>query len=72
MNFQAPDHRRKWNLDEYEQLAAKRLEKDDESHDGEPGPRRESLKQRDYQVDLDSRLGKSVVSMYFKIMIPII
>jgi U4/U6.U5 tri-snRNP component SNU23 len=59
---EAPDHRRKWNLEEYEKLAAKRLEDDDEeSADGERGTRREFLKQRDYQVDLDSRLGKSVV-----------
>ncbi|CAG7838255.1 unnamed protein product [Allacma fusca] len=59
---EAPDHRRKWNLEEYEKLAAKRLEDDDEdSADAERGTRREFLKQRDYQVDLDSRLGKSVV-----------
>jgi len=38
------------------------LEDDDEdSADAERGTRREFLKQRDYQVDLDSRLGKSVV-----------
>lgn len=29
--------------------------------DGQPVKRRELLKQRDYKVDLDSRLGKSIV-----------
>ena len=28
---------------------------------GEPGPERDKLKAREYKVDIDSRLGKSVV-----------
>jgi len=59
---QAPDHRRKWDLDEFEKIAAKRLADEDvEGEDGKPSKRRELLKQRDYRVDLDSRLGKSTV-----------
>ncbi|ODM96813.1 Zinc finger matrin-type protein 2 [Orchesella cincta] len=61
----APDHRRKWDIEEYEKLAARRLAeeeggvpKDDEE---KRGKKRELLKQRDYKVDLDSRLGKSIV-----------
>jgi len=60
----APDHRRKWDVEEYEQLAAKRLadEESDESDRAEgKGKKRELLKQRDYKIDLDSRLGKSTV-----------
>ena len=53
-------------MEEYEKLAERRLaalqrEKEQEDEEPEPGIRRELLKQRDYQVDLDSRLGKSVV-----------
>jgi len=58
------DHRRKWNTEEYEKLAAKRYEDEEENSDedgDQPAKRRELLKQRDYRVDLDSRLGKSVV-----------
>jgi len=57
------DHRRKWNTEEYEKLAAKRYEDEEENsdEDGDQPKRRELLKQRDYRVDLDSRLGKSVV-----------
>ena len=63
---QAGDHRRKWDVKEYERLAAKR--RADEEGEGEsdededvPAKKRELLKRRDYRVDLDSRLGKTVV-----------
>jgi len=58
------DHRRKWDREEYEKLAADRIrsEKHDEKEDFfQPPIKREMLKQRDYKVDLESRLGKSVV-----------
>jgi len=55
------DHRRKWNLDEYERMAIKRTEDEEEEDDDEKPKKRELLKQRDYRVDLDSRLGKSIV-----------
>lgn len=61
VNWQAPDHRRKWDVEEFEKLAAKRLEDDEEEDDEEKPKKRELLKQRDYRVDLDSRLGKSIV-----------
>ncbi|XP_046555838.1 zinc finger matrin-type protein 2-like [Haliotis rubra] len=57
-----PDHRRKWDRDEYEKIAAERLlakELDDE--DDEVPVKRELLKPREYKVDLDSKLGKSTV-----------
>ncbi|ESN99045.1 hypothetical protein HELRODRAFT_162523 [Helobdella robusta] len=57
------DHRRKWDLDEYDRLARERTEEeDDEKERRKEAPvRRELLKPRDYKVDLDSRLGKSHV-----------
>jgi len=62
------DHRRKWDSVEYEKNAQARLEleeaieKSRERKDrGEPGPERDKLKAREYKVDIDSRLGKSVV-----------
>jgi len=65
------DHRRKWDRDEYEELAKERLEAAEEerrrleeprgSRHKEPVTRRELLKPRDYKVDLDSKLGKSQV-----------
>ncbi|OXA45587.1 zinc finger matrin-type protein 2 [Folsomia candida] len=59
---EAPDHRRKWNLEEYEKLAAKRIEDEEEEMDEDGKPKaRELLKVRDYRVDLDSRLGKTIV-----------
>jgi len=61
------DHRRKWDKDEYERLAAERVRAEEsDSDDDDPRRRkgevkRELLKQRDYKVDLDSRLGKTQV-----------
>lgn len=62
-NSRPEDHRRKWDRDEYEKLARKRLMDDlDDDHSKDLSPiKREMLKQRDYRVDLDSKLGKSVV-----------
>ncbi|XP_057381311.1 zinc finger matrin-type protein 2-like [Daphnia carinata] len=60
---QPADHRRKWDREEYEKLAAQRIRKEKEGDDDDfmlPS-KRELLKQRDYKVDLESRLGKSVV-----------
>ncbi|XP_044078579.1 zinc finger matrin-type protein 2 isoform X1 [Siniperca chuatsi] len=86
------DFRRKWDKDEYETLAQKRLaeERDRERRDGEPTARsvsclaatarrryficalslsgkaappvkRDLLRHRDYKVDLESKLGKTIV-----------
>merc|ERR1712154_754130 len=59
------DHRRKWDKEYYEKLAAERLkelENESEESDEERIPvKRELLKPRDYKVDLDSKLGKSQV-----------
>ncbi|CAG0920756.1 unnamed protein product [Notodromas monacha] len=64
------DHRRKWDRNEYERMARERIldrihsqEEEQEaetSADGE-ATQREMLRQRDYKVDLDSKLGKSQV-----------
>ena len=60
------EFRRKWDRDEYLERARKRicLEKEQEEEalraKGRP-VKREFLKQRDYQVDLDSKLNKSQV-----------
>lgn len=58
-------HRRTWDKDDFEKRAKERVEKEEEEERGvkRPGPpvERELLKQRDYKVDLDSRLGKSRV-----------
>ncbi|CAH0383122.1 unnamed protein product [Bemisia tabaci] len=59
------DHRRKWDADEYERIAASRLQAELEAQEKatskQPAVRRELLKQRDYRIDLESKLGKSVV-----------
>lgn len=61
------DHRRKWDREEYEKLAEDRKreerEKEEEDDKKKKGPpiKRELLKQRDYKIDLDSKLGKSIV-----------
>jgi len=56
-------HRRKWDREEYEKMAADRIraEKNEEEEEFPRSVRREMLKQRDYKVDLESKLGKSVV-----------
>lgn len=67
------DHRRKWDREEYERLAEerKRAEQEEQqqkeekgkksSGGGGPVVKRELLKTREYKVDLDSKLGKSIV-----------
>ncbi|XP_022258494.1 zinc finger matrin-type protein 2-like [Limulus polyphemus] len=65
-SFSRPDdHRRKWDLKEFEDLAQKRIEEelDDDIVGLEKNPpvKRELLKPRDYKVDLDSKLGKTTV-----------
>jgi len=65
---QAPaDHRRKWDSVEYEKVAKAREDVEkainrDRSRDEKEDPvKRELLQIRDYKVDLDSKLGKSVI-----------
>ncbi|KAK0131212.1 Zinc finger matrin-type protein 2 [Merluccius polli] len=57
------DFRRKWDKDEYEQMAQKRLDEERDKKDGKPVPpvKRELLRHRDYKVDLESKLGKTIV-----------
>ena len=61
------DHRRKWDTLEFEKSAKAREDLErainrDKSRDKKEDPvKRELLKIRDYKVDLDSKLGKSVV-----------
>ncbi|XP_039260535.1 zinc finger matrin-type protein 2-like [Styela clava] len=57
------DHRKKWDRDEYEKLALERLnEENEKSEEFKDKPvKRDLLKARDYKVDLDSKLNKSVV-----------
>lgn len=56
------DHRRKWDRKEYERKAQDRVKATKEEDQSDDGPvSRELLKRRDYKVDLDSKLGKSVV-----------
>ncbi|XP_026328745.1 zinc finger matrin-type protein 2 [Hyposmocoma kahamanoa] len=65
MTMRPDDHRRKWDKDEFERIAAERLreeiEEEERAKKKAPPIKRELLKQRDYKVDLDSKLGKSVV-----------
>ncbi|XP_058831331.1 zinc finger matrin-type protein 2 [Topomyia yanbarensis] len=61
MSMRPDDHRRKWDRKEYERLAQERaLAKADTTAEDEPITK-ELLKQREYKVDLDSKLGKSMV-----------
>lgn len=67
MTTRPDDHRRKWDREEYEKLAEDRkreekeaIEDDDKKKKGPP-IKRELLKQREYKIDLDSKLGKSIV-----------
>jgi len=50
-----PDHRRKWDRDEYEKLAQERLKELEDSSDSEEETKipvkRELLKPRDYKVN---------------------
>lgn len=61
------DHRRKWDREEYERLAEERKREEKEALEDEekrkkgPPIKRELLKQREYKIDLDSKLGKSIV-----------
>lgn len=52
------DHRRKWNVNEYKE--EEETDETEEKHEKKP-VKRELLKARDYRIDLDSKLGKSVV-----------
>ncbi|KAI5644080.1 zinc-finger double-stranded RNA-binding domain-containing protein [Phthorimaea operculella] len=65
MSMRPDDHRRKWDKEEFEKIAAERIQEelDEEERAKKKAPpvKRELLKQRDYKVDLDSKLGKSVV-----------
>lgn len=67
MSTRPDDHRRKWDREEYERLAEERkraeVEREEEQSSSKKGPpiKRELLKQRDYRIDLDSKLGKSIV-----------
>ncbi|XP_021699260.1 zinc finger matrin-type protein 2 [Aedes aegypti] len=61
MSMRPDDHRRKWDRKEYERLAQERLlAKTSTATEDEPVTK-ELLKQREYKVDLDSKLGKSMV-----------
>ncbi|XP_041906709.1 zinc finger matrin-type protein 2-like [Corvus kubaryi] len=57
------DFCRKWDKDEYEKLAEKRLTEEREKKDGKPAQpvKRDLLRHRDYKVDLESKLGKTIV-----------
>nr|CAH7763655.1 unnamed protein product [Callosobruchus chinensis] len=67
MSMRPDDHRRKWDKEEYEKIASDRVKeeklKKEESENKKKGPpvKRELLKIREYKVDLDSKLGKSIV-----------
>ncbi|KAA0200664.1 hypothetical protein HAZT_HAZT003078, partial [Hyalella azteca] len=58
-SFSGGDFRRKWDRDQYEELARKRL-RVEQCYEARGAPvKRETLKQRDYNIDLNSRLCKS-------------
>ncbi|KFD55685.1 hypothetical protein M514_03433, partial [Trichuris suis] len=61
----ADDHRRKWDIGEYERLARERLEEEKRREKEKSIPKdkvkRDILRPRDYKIDLDSKVGKSVV-----------
>lgn len=61
MTMRPDDHRRKWDKKEYERKALDRIQKIGKPKDEELPEARELLKTRDYRVDLDSKLGKSMV-----------
>ncbi|KAK3739598.1 hypothetical protein QZH41_011213 [Actinostola sp. cb2023] len=56
--------RRTWDKDEYEKKAKERVEEFEDESSSKPKEapiKRKLLKKRDYEVDLESNLGKSVV-----------
>lgn len=55
------DHRRKWDKKEFERKALDRIQKLKKTDEPPPDAPRELLKVREYKVDLDSKLGKSMV-----------
>ncbi|KAL7299926.1 hypothetical protein TKK_0007246 [Trichogramma kaykai] len=65
MSMRPDDHRKKWDREEYEKIALARLQAEIAEEElglpKQPAVKRELLKQRDYKVDLESKLGKSVV-----------
>ena len=60
MSTRPDDHRRKWDKKEFERKALDRIQKVKKVEESPETPR-ELLKVRDYKVDLDSKLGKSMV-----------
>ncbi|XP_056359151.1 zinc finger matrin-type protein 2-like [Oenanthe melanoleuca] len=56
------DFRQKWDKDEYEKLAEKRLAEEREKKRGKPAQpvQRELLQHRGYKVDLESKLGRTI------------
>ncbi|XP_070507907.1 zinc finger matrin-type protein 2 [Chironomus tepperi] len=60
MTTRPDDHRRKWDKKEFERKALDRIQKV-KKEEPQPETSRELLKVRDYKVDLDSKLGKSMV-----------
>lgn len=62
MTQRPDDHRRKWDRNQYERLAQDRMRgPGNEAKDDEATAPKELLKRREYKVDLDSNLGKSVI-----------
>ncbi|VDK63887.1 unnamed protein product [Anisakis simplex] len=68
----APDHRRKWDREEYERKARERILAEREAEEqtkkkttykfpDEHKVKRELLKAREYKVDLESKVGRTVV-----------
>jgi U4/U6.U5 tri-snRNP component SNU23 len=60
MSMRPDDHRRKWDRKEFERKALDRVQKAKKDDKPVETPK-ELLKVREYKVDLDSKLGKSVV-----------
>lgn len=60
MSARPDDHRRKWDKKEFERKALDRIQKV-KKDEPQPETPRELLKVREYKVDLDSKLGKSMV-----------
>lgn len=60
MSMRPDDHRRKWDKKEFERKALDRIQKKEKDDPALEAPK-ELLKVREYKVDLDSKLGKSMV-----------